>query len=291
MSIIARAIDWAWGRPKPADISKAGYRTVIRYLSHDTSKNLTGAELAADLKSGLDVVVVWESTAGNATKGAIPGKADAMAAVQQLRALGAPTHGVRPLCVYLAVDRDVDPATVRPYFAAARAVLHAAGFRCGGYGSKRVVEDLQARKLTDLAWQTAAWSHGQVSGTARLYQNARTASVDGVTVDIDEIRSSDYGGWKGALARPKPAPKPAAKPAPRPAPKPAPKPAVKPAPKPPVKAAPKPASKPTPKPVAKPVAPAPTPVPTVQLDKADRSLLQRLLTLLTRLIAALTRKA
>lgn len=273
-------IDFGWGRPKAADVAKAGYKVSCRYLSRDRSKNLTRAEAQADLKAGVDVVVVWESTAGNATRGLVAGRDDAQAAVAELRALGAPIGGAKPMCIYFAVDSDVNPDAVHPYFVAARAVVHAAHFRIGSYGSYRIVEDMLSRRLVDLGWQTAAWSGGKVSSKAALYQNARTVRIDGTSVDVDAIRLADYGGWRGALA------KPPVKPTVKPAPKPAAKPPVKA----PAKTAPKPPSKAPAKPPAVHHA-APKATPTVALDPTDRSLLQRIVALLTRLLAALTRKA
>jgi hypothetical protein len=189
--------DWGWGRLRARRLRAAGFRLACRYLSHDLSKNINRAEAAELLKAGEDIVVVWESTAGRATQGLTPGRDDALAAVKQMRALKAP----KGMAVYFAVDGDFAPAAVRQYARGFRKVCHAAGFRVGGYGSLRVINDLIHEGLVDVAWQTVAWSFGKLSRHADLYQRAGTRKIDGVSVDVDVICHPDYGGWQGALAK------------------------------------------------------------------------------------------
>lgn len=197
-------IDWAWGRPRAKHLVDAGYRLACRYLSNDPSKNLDAAERDGLLKAGMDIVVVWESTAGRALQGAGAGREDAHRAVLQLRKL----RGPEGMTVFFAVDTATTGEKVTPYFQAARAVVHAAGYRIGVYGSYSVVNSLHAAGLVDHVWQTVAWSFGKVSKHADLYQRAQTRKIDGVTVDVDVIcHPGDYGGWQAALSDRHPAKK------------------------------------------------------------------------------------
>lgn len=119
-----KGIDYSWGRPGGAAIKAAGYKFVLRYLSHDTTgKNLSKAELA-DLRShGLLVGVVWESTAARMLGGITAGKADAISAVAQLTDLG-----MAGAFVYFANDTDTSAAqqpAIHAYLDGAASVIGA----------------------------------------------------------------------------------------------------------------------------------------------------------------------
>src|SRR4051812_3567405 len=96
-------VDYAWARPSLSDLRASGYTFAARYLSYDTSgKNLSHAEADSLIANGLDVVVVWETTADRALSGYGGGASDAAAAAQQAAADGMP--GSRP--IYFAIDFD-----------------------------------------------------------------------------------------------------------------------------------------------------------------------------------------
>ncbi|MFC0038236.1 DUF1906 domain-containing protein [Actinomadura rayongensis] len=187
-------VDYAWGRPGPAALKKAGVRFVCRYLSHDTSgKNLTRAEAEQLSDAGLWLVVVWESTASRALSGRSGGVADARDAARQAAACGMP--GDRP--IYFAVDFDASSgqqSTINAYLDGAASVL--GRDRVGlyaGYGPMRRAFD--AGKIT-YGWQTYAWSGGKWDARAQLQQYSNDHTINGVGLDYDRAVKSDYGQWR-----------------------------------------------------------------------------------------------
>lgn len=176
-------VDIAWDRPSVAAI-KAVAQGVARYFSPDPSKNLRASEVGAYTLAGLTVVSVFESTAGRALAGYGAGQSDARLAEAQRLACGLPTAHL----VHMAVDTDTTWSSVLPYFEGAASVLGMG--RTGCYGGIRVIDGAAAWGLTRL-WQTAAWSGGQVSPHATLYQNGHTA-LNGAA-DINHALAADYG--------------------------------------------------------------------------------------------------
>jgi hypothetical protein len=152
-------LDYAWAKPSPAAIKAAGYSGVMRYLSHDSTKNLSKAEATGLLAAGLSIGLVWETTASRAGAGFAAGAADVVAAEAQATALGYPLTAV----LFYAVDYDAAPAAVAPYFAGVTSKAHRP---VGVYGGIRVVDGVVA----PWKWQACAWSAGRVSTSAHLYQ-------------------------------------------------------------------------------------------------------------------------
>ncbi|MFC9973060.1 glycoside hydrolase domain-containing protein [Spirillospora sp. NPDC127200] len=191
-------VDYAWGRPGPAALKRAGVRFVCRYLSHDTTgKNLTRAEAEQLSEAGLWLVVVWETTASRALSGRAGGAADARDADRQARALGMPSG--RP--IYFAVDFDATAAqqgAVNAYLDGAAGVIGRSRVGLyGGYGP--VKRALDAGKAV-WAWQTYAWSGGRWDRRAQLRQYSNDHVINGVGVDYDRAVADDYGQWRVGVA-------------------------------------------------------------------------------------------
>jgi len=181
---VIEGVDFSSSRPDLACLVQNGKRFVMRYLSHDTGpKTLTAAEAQQIRAAGLALGVVFEDAAGRATQGYQAGVDDARFAAQQLQACGVP-----PIPIYFAVDQDVDPATVQPYFGGVSMVLMS---RTGCYASYRVCAGLNVAKR----WQTYAWSGGQQLATADLYQYQNGVTLCGGTVDLTRALSADPGLW------------------------------------------------------------------------------------------------
>lgn len=195
-------IDYAWQKPNPAAIKAAKVSGVIRYLSHDPSKDVTKAEVAALHKAGLSVRLVFETTATRATAGLLAGIADRREAEKRAAALGYPKN-----CpIFYAVDCDVDPAKVLPYF---KGVHRSHSYPVGVYGSKRVIEGVWAAGLVQRCWQTEAWSGVAVSSKASLYQRVKpTVTIKGAKGGWDEnVVLHPFPAWTPTVA-PKPVVKP-----------------------------------------------------------------------------------
>jgi hypothetical protein len=155
-------LDWSQQKITPAFVAKMkslGVVGVMRYLSHNASKNLTHAEAKLLHDAGLWVGLVWETTATRASEGENAGRADAMEAEKMASAMGYPKGAV----IFYAVDYDADPAKVRPYFHGVKAV---AKRPVGIYGSYKVV----SAGFADWRWQSTAWSHGLRDPKAVLFQ-------------------------------------------------------------------------------------------------------------------------
>lgn len=217
-------IDYAWQHPNPAAIKKDGYSFVLRYLSTDPTKNLTVPEAKALHAAGLDVGLIWETTATRATAGYAAGRADRVAAEKQANAIGYPTYAA----LFWACDEQAPPSAVLPYASG----WYEAGPRTrptGPYGDKAVIEAVHTAKFSNVEWQTEAWSGTAVSGEADLYQRVKTTRPSLGGGYDEDVLLKPVKFWSPTLAPvspPKPVAKPVTKPAVTPAPKPAPLPAT-----------------------------------------------------------------
>ncbi|SEG11468.1 protein of unknown function [Thermomonospora echinospora] len=187
-------IDYAWGRPGPAALKRAGAKFVCRYVSHDTTgKDLTRAEADQLSEAGLWLVVVWETTASRALSGRAGGAADARDADRKAQACGMPAD--RP--IYFAVDFDASAAqqeVINAYLDGAAGVIgrDRVGLY-GGYGPvKRALDAGKAR----WAWQTYAWSGGRWDDRAHIQQYSNERELNGVSVDYNRAVTGDYGQWR-----------------------------------------------------------------------------------------------
>jgi nucleoid-associated protein YgaU len=184
-------VDYAWSHPGGAALKAAGKKFACRYLSTDTTKNLTKTE-ANDLSAnGVACVVVWETTADRALAGSAAGEADAKSAAAQATAAGMPAG-----CpIYFAVDFDATPEQQTPinaYLTGAASVLGKAG--TGVYGGFYVVKRALDAGVCTFAWQTSAWSGGQWDARAHIRQGA-SATIGGASCDLDTAMVANYGQW------------------------------------------------------------------------------------------------
>jgi len=198
---MSQVLDYSSARPGGARIRADGYTGVMRYLSYDEEKNLSPAERDDLHANGLDIGLVWETTADRALSGHGGGVSDAQVALAQARALGLPDA-----CpIYFAVDFDTTPeqqAAIDAYLVGAGTVIGA--HRVGVYGSYYVVERCAASGSASWFWQTLAWSGGQQSDHNDLYQNGQQLYNGGA--DVNDVRG-DWGPWKaGSSPQPQPGP-------------------------------------------------------------------------------------
>ena len=188
---LAEGIDYGWGNfDREANaLKKLGGTFVVRYLSHDTSKNLTRAEAEKWAAKGVSCVVVWESSTRRPTQGAQAGAADATEAASQARACG--QAETRP--IYFAVDFDAKPEAVYDYF---DGVARAIGIeRTGAYGGIRVIAGLFDTNRITYGWQTLAWSGGKWDPRAQLRQIDNDPQSNPRGYDRDRAVAGDFGQW------------------------------------------------------------------------------------------------
>jgi hypothetical protein len=88
--------------PSDKSLAAAGVSFACRYLSHSPGKKLKLLEANHLSSIGIDLVVVWETTANRALAGHDAGVADATEALRQANHLGMPED--RP--IYFAIDFD-----------------------------------------------------------------------------------------------------------------------------------------------------------------------------------------
>lgn len=192
--------DLAWFRPGGAALKLAGYTGIMRYLSFDPGKNLSHDELTDYLNNGLDVGVVWETTATRGLGGATAGAADGAEALRQANDIGYTGK------IYAAFDFDANDAqkpTLGEYIDAFSSAVGARGR--AAYGGYWVIKWLFDNGHIDYGWQTLAWSGGNIDPRAQLYQNG--ANTFGGQVDTDEVRNADFGQMgHGSTAVPTTAP-------------------------------------------------------------------------------------
>lgn len=199
--------DLSWARPGGAALKAHGFTGIMRYFSHDDGKNLSHDELVDYLNNGLDVGVVWESTATRALGGAAAGAADGRDALAMADAIGYTGK------IYSAVDFDINDAQKPVAKQYQDAFNDATGGRSrAAYGGFYLVKYLKENGSIDLMWQTLAWSGGQIYDGVQLYQNG--ANDFGGGVDVNDVRVADFGqmghGSTPEPSNPTPAPSPVA---------------------------------------------------------------------------------
>lgn len=156
------AVDYSDARPNPEALRALGYTLVLRYIAGGTSdKHLTLDEARRLHAAGVQILVIFESTATRAAAGFAAGVYDASSALRAANALGYPVSDP----IFFAVDFDAIPAQVRPYFEGVVRVLRT---RAGVYGGYDITTGLA--DLIKWRWQTKAWSAGRVDPQAHLVQ-------------------------------------------------------------------------------------------------------------------------
>lgn len=187
-------IDLASPVANPEAVKSAGVHFVCRYVSTPGNpKNLSKAEAAGLKSAGLDIVVVFETTAQRALGGHADGIADAHSAQTQSLACGAPSHAP----IYFAVDFDAaaagDRDRVRAYMSGAASVL--GKDHTGVYGGLAAVKAVLDDGICKYAWQTYAWSGGVWDKRAQIQQYENGKTLAGHSVDYDRAMVTNYGQW------------------------------------------------------------------------------------------------
>ena len=179
----------------PAALKAAGCQVALRYVSTvGNPKNITKTEYAQLGAAGIQVGLVFETSAGWMLGGYSAGVAAAHSARAQATAAGYPADHA----LWYAADFDTsahagDVATVMDCLRGCAAAEGSAGL-VRIYGNYAVVEAAAAAGFVQ-GWQTVAWSGGKRSSHANIYQTGKTGTCDGVQVDINQISTDfDLGG-------------------------------------------------------------------------------------------------
>lgn len=180
-----QVLDYSFGRPSLQAIKDAGFAGIMRYLSYDSAKNLDAAELDTAKSLGLEVGIVWETTASRVKGGGAAGISDAQDALRQANALGITGP------IYFAIDYDApegDQPAINAYFQACAGVIGTE--RLGCYSGYWPLKRLFDAGIITYGWQTLAWSGGNKESRAHLYQNgAQTLGAD-----INDVLRDNWNG-------------------------------------------------------------------------------------------------
>jgi hypothetical protein len=191
---IRYGVDYSAARPSPSALRADGFTFAARYESYDPGKNLSSSEAHTLISAGLDVVSVWETTAGAALGGYNQGVSDAHAANSQFASDGAPP--TRP--IYFAVDFDASASqqgALNAYFDGVASVIGRG--RTGAYAGFYVIDRLFNAGKIKWAFQTYAWSAGHWDSRAQLRQIED--NILGACCDKDEAVVADFGQWGHAV--------------------------------------------------------------------------------------------
>ena len=184
-------VDYSYSRPNPTKLYQAKVRFVVRYLSYNSEKNLTKAEVTRLKKAGLDIVSNWENKAGDQRGGRSAGIEHAKAAWKQHLACGGPAD--RP--VYFSVDWDATTTELKTCFEYLKGCIDTLGWqRVGVYGGYRTIDFMADRGIRWL-WQTYAWSGGRWDSRTHLQQYSNNKSLAGGLVDYNRSMQADFGQW------------------------------------------------------------------------------------------------
>lgn len=189
-------LDYASARPSAAAIKAAGYDFVVRYLTVGgpglPGKLLTTTEFADLIANDVAIAFNFETTADRMLDGYAAGVADANTATSVVASLGVPPDR---RIVYFSADFDASPAQqaeIDDYLRGAISVLGLG--HVGAYGSFYVCKRCLDNQTATWAWQTAAWSGGNVEPRAHIFQRIGTVTVDGVDCDVNEaLILPDFG--------------------------------------------------------------------------------------------------
>lgn len=186
-------IDYAWGRPTLSSMNQAKVQFAMRYLSHDTSKNLSHGEAEWLTNNGIWIGCVWETTADRMLSGKSAGITDAQEAERQARTCGMPDG--RP--IYFGCDFDANESQQDEIDAYLKGCASVIGLpRVGMYAGYYPLSRSFDHGTITYGWQTYAWSGGHLSTRANLYQYSNGHDMGGCDVDYNYAYSSDYGQWK-----------------------------------------------------------------------------------------------
>lgn len=182
-----RVADYSFARPSPAALA-ANFVGVMRYLGYG-SKVLTPGERDNLFRAGLDVGLVWETTATRMNGGYAAGYADAGTANAQADGLSYPAG--RP--IYFANDQNAATGAHVEYMRGAR---DGSKRPVGPYGSTALV-DAAAGLGCRYGWKVQTW--GPPTSNANLQQMPNIATpVPGT--DVNDTLKADWGQWSGTAA-------------------------------------------------------------------------------------------
>ncbi len=194
---MSEVIDYSWARPSPALIRDHGYVGVMRYLSGGTGKDLSPGERDGLFAYGIEIGLVWETTANRMNLGYAAGAGDAQRANQQADSLGFPD---RP--IYFANDQNACTDTHVDYMRGARDNSYRP---VAPYGNTQLIDRCANELGCRWGWKVSTW--GPATGNTTLAQEANWPPTISGT-DRNSVHRDDWGQWHGQSVTPPPPLKP-----------------------------------------------------------------------------------
>jgi Rv2525c-like, glycoside hydrolase-like domain len=182
------AVDFSFARFSAAQLKAAGVSAAGRYLT-GAGKAISPLELAGLLFGGIEVWLIFENSATDASDGAAVGAQYAQEANVALVALGLPT--TTP--VYFSADQDYpNPADAVPYYQGIASVRPGATNGC--YGEGALIDLLFSEGLVGYGFESESTSfpgNASASPNAAIWQKVNGAPLSGT--DLDVILKADFG--------------------------------------------------------------------------------------------------
>lgn len=175
-----------------AHLKAQGIDFICRYVAPQAWKTLHASEVADYAAHGVDLVLNFESAAGNAKGGFNQGVKDAHSFIAVAKSKGLNTNGITG---YFSVDFDASASQISslvlPYLRGVASVLGVE--HTGVYGSYSVVKAALDHKVVKYAWSTYAWSGGRLDPRRHIHQYKNGVRVNGVDADLNHAYSNDIG--------------------------------------------------------------------------------------------------
>ncbi|KQB86039.1 hypothetical protein Clow_01783 [Corynebacterium lowii] len=195
-------VDFSAGVPSAAAIKAAGHVGAVRYVSLPRAAWMKGKPVTIAETRLLDTASVYQYGKGETSdwrRGALGATVHVPQAIALHTAAGGPQN--RP--IYMAIDDNPTPAEytdlIRPYLAACKKALEAGGYQLGVYANYPTIERCLADGLGEFFWQHDWGSEGKIHPKATIHQVAGWQStIEGVTVDINNLYATDWGQWRAA---------------------------------------------------------------------------------------------
>ncbi len=186
---MAEVLDFSWARPSPASIRGGGYIGVMRYLSGGSGKDLTAGERDGYFAYGIEIGLVWETSATRMNLGYGAGAGDAQAANRQADGLGFPD---RP--IYFANDQNSCSDVNVDYMRGAR---DNSARPVAPYGNTTLIDRCHNELGLGWGWKVSTWGPATPNGV--LVQEANWPPTISGT-DRNSVHRDDWGQWHGSSA-------------------------------------------------------------------------------------------
>ncbi|KQB83503.1 hypothetical protein Cocul_01571 [Corynebacterium oculi] len=196
-------VDFSAGVPSAEAIKQAGHIGAVRYVSRPRAEWMRAKPVTLAETQHLDTASVYQYGKAE-TADWRQGALGAAEHVPQAIAFHVAAGGPRNRPIYMAIDDNPSRAEyerlILPYLTAATVALEAGGYRLGVYANHPTIQWCLEDGLGEFFWQHDWGSNGKIHPKATIHQVAGWQStIEGVTVDINNVYAADWGQWRAAI--------------------------------------------------------------------------------------------